>query len=108
MFTINGITWNILFVNPYSPILYDYYNNVQSVAATNYLNHTIYIANDIDDAFLIKILKHELYHCYEFSNIAYDLPTYYEEYVADFIATYGEELINIVYDVYEQLTYYER
>ncbi|MBQ0035594.1 MAG: hypothetical protein KBT35_01615 [Firmicutes bacterium] len=107
MFWINGIQWKICFVDPDDYILYDYYNDCMTVATTDLYSHTIYIADNIDDIFLIKILKHELYHCYEFSNVAYDLPTCYEELVADFMATYGEELIDNAYELYKQITYYE-
>lgn len=107
MFIINGFVWRVLFVDPNSYVLYDFRNNIMSVATTDLYTHTIYISWDVDDLFLIKILKHEIYHCYEFSKIAYDLPTVYEEIVADFIATYGEDIINLAYDVYDQITYYE-
>lgn len=106
MFYINGIKWNVCFVNCDNPILYDYINNVFSVATTDLLTHTIYISNEIYGNFLYKVLKHEIYHCYEFS-MTYDFPTYYEEIIADFIANYGEELIDIAQNVYEQITYYE-
>lgn len=107
MFEINGIVWSICFVSPYDEILYDYVNDTFTVATTDLLTHTIYISDDVDDEFLLKILKHELYHCYEFSGVTYDIPTFMEEQVSDFIATYGEELIELAYELHEQLTYYE-
>lgn len=75
-----------------------------SVATTDWLTRCIYLSDELYGSFLLKVLKHELYHCYEFSQIAYDLPVYEEELVADFIATYGEELINLAYDLYYKLT----
>lgn len=106
MFIINGIVWYICFVEPYEEVLYDYWNDCYTVATTDERYHTIFISNDVDDEFLLKILEHELYHCYEFSGIAYDLPIYYEELVADFIATYGQELIDTAYDLHRRITYY--
>lgn len=106
MFQLNGIVWDIIFVNPENPILFDTYNNIMSVATTDWNTKTIYIANNVNDEFLLKIIKHELYHCYEFSMLAYDLPLFYEEHVADFIATYGEQLLDLAYDLHAKLTYY--
>lgn len=107
MFELNGIIWDICFVNPYDYILYDIRNNVITVATTDLYTHTIYIANNVSDEFLLKILKHELYHCYEFSGLAYDLPTFYEEHTADFIANRGNELLDLASDIYNVLTYYK-
>lgn len=106
MFVINDIVWSICFVNPYDEILYDYINDCYTVATTDWLTKTIYISDNVNDIFLLKILKHELYHCYEFSCLAYDLPLFYEEQVSDFIATYGEELIDLAYELFAELTYY--
>ena len=106
MFELNGIVWSICFVRPYDNILYDYINDCYTVATTDFLTKTIYISIDVDDEFLLKILKHELYHCYEFSEIAYDLPLLYEEGTSNFIAMYGEDLIDLAYLLYNQLTYY--
>lgn len=103
MFVLNGIEWDICFVEPYSPILFDYRNNVQSVATTDFNTKCIYLSNELYGDFLIKVLKHELYHCYEFSSISYDFPIGEEELIADFIATYGEDLINLAYDLYDML-----
>lgn len=103
MICINGIVWDICFVDSGDPILYDSYNNQMSVATTDLFTHTIYIDRTVDDYFLLKIIKHELYHCYEFSRATYDLPVLYEECVADFVATHGEDLIDIAYDVWNDV-----
>lgn len=103
MFEINGFIWDICFVNKYNPILYDYLNQMQSIAVTDFAQQCIFISNSIDDRLLYKVIKHELYHCYEFSKIAYDLPVYEEEWVADFIAMYGEDLIILANDLWHEL-----
>lgn len=103
MIVINDVVWDICFVNEDDPILYDYLYNTMSVATTDLMSHTIYINRYVDDLFLLKILKHEIYHAYEFSKVTYDLPPFYEECVADFIATHGENLINIAYNAWDDL-----
>lgn len=100
MFEINGIVWSIRFIDFNSPILYDYMNHVQSIATTDARMRTIFISNRIHGNLLYKVIKHELYHCYEFSKVAYDLPTYEEEWVAEFISNYGDDIINLAKKIY--------
>lgn len=104
MFSLNGIVWYVVFVPYDDPILYDYRNNVMSVATTDYFDKCIYLSDNLYGNFLLKVLKHELYHCYEFSMIAHDLPIFEEENVASFISNYGEELINLAYDIYDYIS----
>lgn len=66
------------------------------------------MSNSIDKSLLSKVIIHELYHCYEFSNIAYDLPVYYEEYVADFMATYGDKLLRQAKNIWRNIYPYKR
>lgn len=75
-----------------------------SVATTDYYDKCIYLSDNLYGDFLLKVIKHELYHCYEFSNIAYNLPTFYEENVAAFISNYGEELIDLAYDICNRIS----
>lgn len=76
-----------------------------SVAVTDFISRTIYISDEIDNDLLKSVLIHELYHCYEFSKLAYDLPTFEEEYVANFMSYYSEQLLNTAYELWD---YYKR
>lgn len=103
MFDIHGLNWNIELVSCDDPILYDYINEVQSIATTDYITKCIYIADDLDDDLLLKVIKHELYHCYEFSGIGYDFDIMSEELIAYFISEYGEELLDLAREIFEEI-----
>lgn len=103
MFTINGITWNIKFVNPNS-------NNLRrsdgslTVGVTDFPQRTVYLSELLKGAFLRKVVAHELTHAFCFSyDIVLDIEE--EERMADFIATYGEELIYLLDDIMSNIKY---
>ena len=69
------------------------------------LTKTIYLSQTLSNKLLKKVLCHELVHAAMFS---YDilLTIDQEELIADIIATYGEEIINITNKVFKKLRYY--
>ena len=103
MFTINGISWDIVFTKPNN-------NNLRrsdgslTVGVTDFVDKTVYLSELLKGAFLRKVMAHELTHCFCFSyNIVLDIDE--EERMADFIATYGEELIYLLDDVFSSIKY---
>ena len=63
---------------------------------------TIYLAENLEGSMLKKVICHELVHAAMFSyNIYVSLEQ--EEIIADIIATYGEEIINITNKVFYKL-----
>lgn len=106
-FTMNGYLWQIVFVDPYDPMLVDR-TGVLTVATTDPITLTIYISNEISGEFLTHVLIHELGHCAIFSfDLLYDIhrmvkPKYWveaEEWVCNFIADYGAKIFSIAYSV---------
>ena len=106
-FTMNGYLWQIVFVDPYDPMLVDR-TGVLTVATTDPTTLTIYISNEISGEFLTQVLIHELGHCAIFSfDLLYDIhrmvkPKYWveaEEWVCNFIADYGAKIFSIAYSV---------
>ena len=101
MININGEDWFIKFVSEYHPLLYRSDGSL-SIASCDDNSKTIYINNQLTGQFFKKVLCHELTHAAMFSyNI--DLTLEQEELLADLIATYGEEIINITNKVFNKL-----
>ena len=65
---------------------------------------TIYLAENLEGSMLKKVICHELVHAAMFSYNIY-LSLEQEEIVADIIATYDEEIINITNKVFYKLQY---
>ena len=103
MFIINSITWSIKFVEPYSDYLRRSDGSL-TVGVTDFPKRTVYLSELLKGAFLRKVMAHELTHCFCFSyNIVLDIDE--EERMADFIATYGEELIYLLDDIMSNIKY---
>jgi hypothetical protein len=101
MFTINGETWCIEFVPSNSEILRRS-NGEYTLGATVDQYKTVFLADTLYGEKLRKVLCHELCHCLIFSmNLYFD--SYQEERLADFIATYARDIINISDEIYKRI-----
>lgn len=101
MFKINNETWYIKFVPKYSPML-TRSDGTYTIGCCDDNSKTIYINNTLTGSLLKKVLCHEITHASMFS---YDveLNLDQEELLADLIATYGEEIIEITNKVFQKL-----
>ncbi len=99
MVVINGVVWDIVFVNPNSEKLRRSDGSI-TVGMTENLDdfHTVYLSNVLHGKFLRRVLCHELVHCFMFS-YSIHISMQEEEYIADWVATYGTELIGILDDL---------
>lgn len=97
MFTINGIDWEIIYVNPFSDDLRRSDGSL-TVGFTDMPKRAIFLSNKLRGAFLRKVLAHELVHCFCFSYNTV-MPIEQEEYLADWVATYGTDLIYLLDDL---------
>lgn len=97
MFEINGIVWEIIYVNPFSNDLRRS-DGTLTVGVTDMPKRVVFLSNRLKGAFLRKVLAHELVHCFMFS---YDIhiPIEEEEFIADWVATYGTDLIYLLDDL---------
>lgn len=101
MFTINGESWNIEFVPSDSDIL-KRANGEYTLGVTIDDYKTVFLADTLYGKKLNKVLCHEICHCLIFSmNLHFDL--YQEEQLADFIATYAKDIINISDEIYKRI-----
>lgn len=102
MFIINNTQWNIVFCEPYS-------NNLRrsdgslTVGMTDNNTKCVYLSDMLQDKFLRKVVAHELVHCFCFSYDIY-IPIVQEEFMADWVATYGEDLIYLLDNIMRNIT----
>ena len=97
MFTINGLDWEIIYVNPFSDDLRRSDGSL-TVGVTDMPKRSVFLSNRLRGAFLRKVLAHELVHCFMFS-YSIHIPIEEEEYIADWVATYGTDLIYLLDDL---------
>lgn len=98
MFYINGEYWKIVAVPANDESLYRSDGGL-TVGVCDDNNKTIYLSNELEGAFLKKVLCHEITHAAMFSYNVF-LTIFQEELVADLMATYGEQIIDITDDVF--------
>lgn len=99
-FVINGIAWQVKYVNPNNAFLFRT-DGSQTVGMTDWNTKTIYLANILRGAFLERVLCHELCHCFCFSyGISMDIQQ--EEFLANWISTYGREVIDLLDELLKQ------
>lgn len=101
MFEINGIEWDIVWVNPNSDDLRRSDGSI-TVGVTDSNKKCIFLANSLRNGFLRKVLAHELCHCICFS---YDIhmPIEQEEYLANWVSLYGTEVIYLLDDLMQRI-----
>lgn len=93
MFTINNEQWSIKLCSANHPMLIRSDGSI-SIGACDDASKTIYLSGSLRGNLLKKVLCHELTHAAMFSyNIELSLEQ--EELLAELIATYGEEIIDI-------------
>lgn len=93
-FEINGIIWNMIFDNPNSDNLRRSDGSL-AVGVTDSSDRTVIISDMLHGKFLKKVLIHEICHCVCFS-YGIRIPIDQEEFLCDFVASYGEEVVDIV------------
>lgn len=97
MFIINGILWNLIFVNQNDERLMRS-DGLYSLAVTDWNEKGIFVSKNPKDSYLRKIIAHELCHAFCFS-FGVHMPMEQEEYLADWISIYGTDLIYLLDDI---------
>lgn len=101
MFNINGEDWRLFFTSPIHPMLIRSDGEL-TIGACDNKTKAIYINGKLDKQLTKKVLCHELTHAAMFSyNIELSLEQ--EELLADLIATYGQEIINMTNSIFNRL-----
>ncbi len=102
MIEINGVIWNLYFVQPYHPALYRSDGSL-TIGMCDGSTNSIYICDALDGFMTKKVLCHELVHASMFS-YGIILSIDQEELVADLLATYGEEIIDKTNLIFSKLS----
>ena len=101
MFNINGYDWKVKLVSPNHPQL-QRSDGLWTIGSCNNNFRTIYISDMLDEQMLWKVLCHEITHAAMFSyNILLTIDQ--EELLADLVATYGYEIIEITNKVFSKI-----
>lgn len=101
MFNINGIDWEIKKVSPNHPKV-QRTNGDFALGACDEQTHTIYISDIVPWYKFKKVLCHEITHAAMFSYGVY-MTVDQEELIADLIATYGEEIIEVTNRIFSKI-----
>ncbi|MGN0345922.1 MAG: hypothetical protein ACI4DU_01420 [Lachnospiraceae bacterium] len=102
MYRINNKTWNIKLVRSDSHMLMRS-DGSYTVGMCDRTTQTIYISDLLQGKFLRKVLIHEICHSAMFS-YGIDMSVEQEEMFCDLLATYGDEIIGIVDNVFRVLS----
>ena len=96
-FTINGVKWQIRLVTPNSNYLKRSDGTITLGVTDNELK-TVFINRNLSDFMFQKVLTHEITHvfCFEMGCLL-DIET--EEIIADFLATFGREVLQVADDI---------
>ena len=94
IFSINGTMWQVQYKNSNSSGLRRSDNTI-SLGVSDRNMHTIYLSDKLQGFMLHKVLIHEICHAVCMSYDIY-LPIETEEILCDFVATYGDEIFDIV------------
>jgi uncharacterized protein YjaZ len=101
MFELNGKHWKVLLVSSNHPMLRKN-DGTRAIGACDYESQSIYIKDNLDLAFMKKVICHEVAHAAMFS---YDVQLGYdqEEMLVDLIATYSHEIISITNKIFNKI-----
>lgn len=103
MFTINNETWLVKFTHPYNSIfIMD--NGKYTIGVCDDDTKTIHISSKLRGKKLKQVLCHEIVHAAMFS---YNVILNYEqeELMANIIATYGEQIVDITDEMFKRLSH---
>lgn len=101
MFTINKQKWKIHFVSPDHPVLLTY-SGYYTLGACDNTTKTVYISDVLDEEKAWKVLCHEITHAAMFS-YGINLCVEQEEVLADLVATYGYEIVDMTNTIFTKL-----
>ena len=91
VFRVRDSLWRLEFCRPNSPNLLRS-NGTRTVGVSDNSVKTVWIADNLSDYMVDKVLCHELVHVYCFEKNYYvDIST--EEIIADFMSLYGRDII---------------
>lgn len=104
MFRVNGRTWLLQLVEP-SDVHLQRSNGSKTYGMTDGTEGRIYISSNLSLEMFDRVLLHELCHAYSFS-YSLDIPIEVEEMIADFLATYGRNIVQTADKILENFSFF--
>lgn len=98
---IAGLEWEIAFADAHSPELL--VDGSPRRGATWCGHQKIFISNELSTACAPKVIRHELVHAYIWSTQINLLESFDEEYVCDFLAIYGPQILEASEQIFKTL-----
>lgn len=90
-FIVNGNAWQLEFVRPSSNHLLRS-DLTRTIGVSDNNLKTVFIADNLSDYMIDRVLCHELVHVFSFENdCSYDIET--EEVIANFLSLFGRDII---------------
>ena len=105
MFELNGDAWGVIYTSTFHPKLVKR-DGTLALGSCDYQTRNIYINENLSAYQSKKVLCHEVTHAAMFS-YGVNLDEEQEEIVADIIATYGQEIIDITNRFFMKIKYGE-
>lgn len=100
-YIMNGILWTVQFVSSNSPMLMRS-NKTMTIGMCDRATHEICLSDRLHGAMLRKVLIHEVTHSAMMS-YGIDMSVEQEELFCDLVATYGDEIFNVVDNLFTVL-----
>ena len=98
---INGLDWRISIVPSQNPELY--VDGVLCAGTTWLTQQEIYLSADLNAKTARCIIAHELTHAYLWATQMKVPEAFTEEEVCDFVARWGDEIMNMTNHIYKEL-----
>ena len=100
-FTINGVVWQVKTVPAYDSHLMRPDGSF-TIGMCNNVEKVIYIIKGLNETQFYKVLAHEITHAAMYS-YSVGLTIDQEELLANIIATYGGEIVNVTNKVFKKI-----
>ena len=100
-FTINGVRWGVQFVRGTDNRLMRS-DGTLTLGVTDWMTKKVYLSDALAGDLLRRVVAHELVHCFMFSHSIY-IPIDEEEFIADWVATYGTDLVILLDDLLQAI-----
>lgn len=97
VFNIRNNIWRIQFVNPHSQML-SRSDGSRTFGVTDNNSKTVYIAYNLSGTMEERVICHELTHCVCFT-YGISIPIETEEWLCNFMADHGKEIIYLLDDI---------
>lgn len=101
-FVINGVKWGIQYVRGADKRLMRS-DGTLTLGVTDWNDKTVYLSDALHGDLLTKVVAHELVHCFMFA-FSIHIPIEQEEFVADWVATYGVDLVFLLDELLQNMT----